>query len=84
MGRRAYGSGWGDNYACLIVIDRLKNDAAKMQEQLVKLRQQKDAITRQAQQLAGALNYVEALVKELVFKRCAENIDESRGDQDDG
>ena len=66
------------------MIDRLKKDAAKMQEQLVKLRQQKDAITRQAQQLAGALNYVEALVKELEFKRCAENIDESRGDQDDG
>ncbi len=82
MDSRSYGNGNADSDDCHIVIDRLKNDAAKMQEQLVKLRQQKDAITRQAQQLAGALNYVEALVKELEFKRCAENIDESRGNED--
>mgnify|MGYP003141725517 CR=1 FL=1 len=76
MGRRAYGSGWGDNYACHIVIDRLKNDAAKMQEQLLKLKAEQEQAARKANQLAGALNYIHALIEDL------ETADESRGNED--
>lgn len=76
MGRRAYGSGWGDNYACLIVIDRLKKDAAKMQEQLIKLKAEQEQAARKANQLAGALNYIHALIEDL------ETADESRGNED--
>ena len=76
MGRRAYGSGWGDNYACHIVIDRLKNDAAKMQEQLLKLKAEQEQAARKANQLAGALNYIHALIEDL------EAADESRGNED--
>jgi hypothetical protein len=58
------------------VIDRLKNDAAKMQEQLVKLKAEQEQAARKANQLAGALNYIHALIEDL------ETADESRGNED--
>ena len=76
MDSRAYGKGNAGYYDCLIVIDRLKKDAAKMQEQLIKLKAEQEQAARKANQLAGALNYIHALIEDL------ETADESRGNED--